>query len=58
MEWVYKFLLFDRNEIVKKFIDDFNNSEHLPMKASKKMSKFSLTSHIQKSMVIKESIDD
>ena len=47
----------DRTEIVQKSIDDFNNSVHLSLKSSKKMSKFSLTSHIQKSMKIKESVD-
>ena len=49
--------LLDRTEIVNKFIDDFNNSVHLLIKASKKMWKFSLTSHIQKSMIIKDSGD-
>ena len=29
--------LLDRTEIVKKCIDDFNNSIHLSMKASKKV---------------------
>ena len=29
--------LLDRTEIVKKFIDEFNNSVHLSMKASKKV---------------------
>ena len=28
--------LLDRTEIVNKFFDDFNNSVHLSMKASKK----------------------
>ena len=45
----------DWTEIVKKLIDGFNNSVHLSMKASKNFSKSSLTSHIQKSMTIKES---
>ena len=45
----------DRTEIVKKFIDDFNNSLYLPMKTSKNVSKFSLASHIQKKVTIKES---
>ena len=33
----YRFL--DRTEIVKKFIDDFNTSVHLSMKASKNVVK-------------------
>ena len=31
--------LLDRDEIVKKFIDNFNNSVHLSMKSSKKVVK-------------------
>ena len=48
--------LLDRTEIVKKCIDNFSNSIQLSLKASKRMSKFSLTSHIEKSMTIKESM--
>ena len=29
--------ILDRIEVVKKFIDEFNNSVHLSMKASKKV---------------------
>ena len=31
--------IFDRTEIVKKFIDEFNNSVHILIKASKKVVK-------------------
>ena len=42
--------LLDSNDIVKKIIYQLSNSVHLSMKASKKLSIFTLTSHIQESM--------